>query len=132
MSCLDAIHAIICKLVPDIKREDMAHLSPALFCPCLACKGVVKVHEKNGTFVAMAEEGSVMYARCADRLCCCSGEDLRSGWMDVVDSKNPRPWIKLTAEKMAEFESKTRQTVLAGKRKRQTKGAPADDSPPSE
>jgi hypothetical protein len=47
--------------------------------------------------------------------------------MDVVDSKTPRPWIKLTAEKMAEFESKTRQqTVLAGKRRRQAK--PVDES----
>ena len=94
----------------------MAHISGALFCPCLACKGVIRVHENNGTFVAMAEEDSVLYARCADSSCCCDKEDMESGWMDVVKDSGSRPWVRLTKEKLAELQSKVQQATINRKR----------------
>lgn len=127
MKCLDTSYHMLLSLVPGVERGCMAHLSPSLFCPCLACKGIIKVHSKNGTFVAVAEEGRVLYARCADWTCKCGVEDLGSGWMEVVikndcnnsgdssSSSSQRPWVKLTEEKVLEFESKCKQ--LADERK---------------
>jgi hypothetical protein len=106
MPTLDCLHSTLSTSVPGIKREDMAHLSRALFCPCLACKGEIKVHGSNGTYVALAEKGMVLYARCADRTCVCGEEDIKSGWMDVLEGTGARPWIKLTEEKLEELESK--------------------------
>ncbi len=88
----------------------MAHISRALFCPCLACKGVIRVHASNGTFVAVAEEGKILYARCSDRTCRCDKEELEDGWMDVVKDSGTRPWIRLTLEKLEELESEAQHT----------------------
>jgi len=111
MRCLDLVFQNLCSVLDPYKaglrRENVAHVSHALFCPCLACKGVCKVHERNGTFVVVAQEGGVLYARCADSSCYCSEEEASSGWMDVVCAKTGRPWIRLTPESLAEFESKT-------------------------
>ena len=104
MPCLGPIHEMLSKHVQGIKKEDVAHISRAFFCPCLACKGLIKIHENNGTFVAMAEEGKVIYARCSDRSCLCDEKDIKDGCMDVVEGTGARPWIRLTAEKMAELE----------------------------
>jgi hypothetical protein len=107
MPCLTPIHELLSRHVDGIKRENVAHISRAFFCPCLACKGVIKIHENNGTFVAMAEEGKVVYARCADRSCLCSEEDIKKGdCMEVVEGTGARPWIKLTAERMAALEAR--------------------------
>ena len=95
----------------------MGHLLRTLFCPSLACKGEFRVHDSNGTFVALAEEGSVLYARCSDSSCTCSEEDVKSGWMDVVDGTGRRPWVRLTAAKLAEVESRIQ---YAGKKKRKS------------
>jgi hypothetical protein len=111
MPCLDPIHVVLSRLVPGVRREDMAHVLRTLICPCLACKGVPKVHESNGTFVALAEGGDVLYARCSDWSCCCEELDMKSGWMDIVEGSGTRPWVKLTAEKMAEFEAKVHQRL---------------------
>jgi hypothetical protein len=105
MACLNPIHEMLSKHVDGVKRENMAHMTRAFFCPCLACKGVIKIHENNGTFVAVAEEGKVLYARCSDRSCLCVEEDIKLGCMEVVQGTGARPWIKLTAEKMAELEA---------------------------
>lgn len=105
MHCLDAIHGMLSQFVQDVKRENVAHVNRTLFCPCLACKGVIKVHASNGTFVAVAEEGRVLYARCSDWTCKCEKKDLESGLMDVVEGSGTRPWIKLTAKKLQELES---------------------------
>lgn len=105
MHCLDAIHGMLSKYVQGVKRESVAHVTRTLFCPCLACKGVIKVHASNGTFVAVAEEGKVLYARCSDRTCQCDREDLESGLMEIVDGSGARPWIRLTVEKLKELES---------------------------
>jgi hypothetical protein len=105
MHCLDHVHAHISGYVRDIKRQDVAHISRALFCPCLACKGVVRVHSSNGTFVAVAEDGNALYARCSDRTCLCDKEDMEQDWVDVIQASGPRPWIKLTATKLAVLES---------------------------
>jgi hypothetical protein len=106
MPCLDSIHAQLIKLIPSLRREDMAHVARTLMCPCLACKGIPKVHGSNGTFVALAEGGDVLYARCSDWTCCCDESDTTSGWMDIVEGSGTRPWVKLTAEKMAQFEER--------------------------
>lgn len=119
MPCLDGVYKTLSPHAPDIRREDVARLSPALFCPSLACKGVCKVHENNGTFVAVTPKGDVLYARCADWSCCCSEEEIKSGWMDVV-CKGTRPWIKLTAEKIAEFESRNQLQMCRKRRRRET------------
>ena len=95
----------------------MAHITGALFCPCLACKGVIRVHENNGTFVAVAEEGSVLYARCADSSCRCDKEEMESGWMDVVKDSGPRPWVRLTEEKLAELQGKVQQAAINRKKR---------------
>ena len=105
MHCLDALHGMLSKYVQGVKRENVAHIKRALFCPCLACKGVIRVHDQNGTFVAVAEEGAVLYARCSDWTCCCDKEDFERCYMDVVEGSGTRPWIKLTAEKLEELES---------------------------
>ena len=109
MHCLNSIHTALATFVQGVSRDGMAHISGALFCPCLACKGVIKIHGSNGTFVAVAEEGRVVYARCADSSCCCDKDDAESGWMDVVKDTGPRPWVKLTEEKLAELQSKVQQ-----------------------
>ena len=70
---------------------------------------MIKVHERNGTFVAVAEDGDVLYARCSDSSCSCDVEDMESGWMEVVKDSGKRPWVKLTAEKLGEFEERARQ-----------------------
>ena len=105
MNCLDPIHTMLSVHVQGVKREDVAHIARALFCPCLACKGVIKVHENNGTFVAVAEEGRVLYARCADGSCLCEAEDMTGGCMDVVNGTGKRPWIRLTPDKLLELET---------------------------
>lgn len=87
---------MLSKFVHGIKRENMAHVSRALFCPCLACKGVIKVHANNGTFVAVAEEGAVLYARCSDWTCHCERADFEGSCVEVVEGSGTRPWIKLT------------------------------------
>jgi hypothetical protein len=110
MPCLNHIHSTLSQLVPGVVREKVAHISRALFCPCLACKGVPKVHESNGTFVALAEDGDVLYARCSDSSCSCDDKDMESDWMEVVKNSGKRPWVKLTAEKLGEFEGRTRQS----------------------
>lgn len=122
MQCLDNLHSALSSLVRDVRRGDMAHLTPALFCPSLACKGICKVHENNGTFVALARGGEVLYARCADWTCCCEQKDLEAGWMEVVagGKAGTRPWIKLTAEKMAEFEKRTQHEEPKWKKKKTT------------
>lgn len=112
MHCLGPIHHMLSSLVPNVKKEDVAHVSPAIFCPCLACKGVVKVHDKNGTFVALADEGNVLYARCADRTCHCSVEELESGWMEVVGT-GARPWVKITAQSVLEFERRVQRKATS-------------------
>jgi hypothetical protein len=104
MSCLDPLHELLSRHVDGVKREDMAHIARALFCPSLACKGIIKVHENNGTFVAMAEEGRVVYARCSDKSCVCTERDVTDGPVEVVQGTGARPWIKLTEDKMAELE----------------------------
>ena len=106
MHCLDPIHTKLSQHVQGVKREDVAHIARTLFCPCLACKGVIKVHENNGTFVAVAEEGRVLYARCADGSCLCEEKDLMSGCMDVVDGTGKRPWIRLTPERLQDLEAR--------------------------
>lgn len=118
MPCLDKVYSFLSDQVQDIRREDVARLSPALFCPTLACKGVCKVHENNGTFVAVNPKGDVLYARCADSTCHCDEEEMKQGCMDVICG-GTRPWIKLTAEKMAEFEGKTQSLQVMMCRKRQ-------------
>lgn len=105
MHCLDAIHGMLSKYVQGVKRESVAHVTRTLFCPCLACKGVIRVHDRNGTFVAVAEDGKALYARCSDWTCQCEKEDIESGLMEVVEGSGTRPWIKLTAEKLQELES---------------------------
>lgn len=70
---------------------------------------MIRVHDSNGTFVAVAEEGRVLYARCADSSCQCDQEDAESGWLEVVKDSGPRPWVKLTEEKLAELESRIQQ-----------------------
>jgi hypothetical protein len=105
MSCLDKIHIMLSNLVEGIKRENMAHIARALFCPCLACKGVIRVHEKNGTFVAVAEEGRVLYARCADISCSCDEDEIKSDWAnDVVKGSGRRPWVRLSVDKLEKME----------------------------
>ena len=133
MHCLNSIHTVLSTFVQGVSREGMAHICGALFCPCLACKGVVRVHDSNGTFVAVAEEGRAVYARCADSSCCCSEKDVESGWMDVVKdsgsrpwvkNSGSRPWVKLTEEKLAEFESRVQQQKMtAGQGTKQTTAA---------
>lgn len=110
MSCLDAIHGSLSLLVQGVKRESVAHIKRALFCPCLACKGIIKVHDQNGTFVAVAEDGKVLYARCSDWTCRCDKEDLESGLMEVAGGSGTRPWIRLTLEKLEELESEAQHT----------------------
>jgi hypothetical protein len=105
MHCLEHVHSHISGYVQDIKREDVAHISRALFCPCLACKGVFRVHESNGTFVAVAEGGKILYARCSDRTCLCDKEDMEESYLEVVERSGSRPWIKLTEESMEHLES---------------------------
>lgn len=117
MPCLDPIHVVLSKLIPSVRREDMAHISRTVLCPCLACKGIPKVHESNGTFVAVAEGGNVLYARCSDWSCCCDEKDITSGWMEVVEGSGARPWVKLTAEKMVEFEQKVQERLSKKARK---------------
>ena len=110
MSCLDTIHIMLSKLVEGVKRENMAHISRALFCPCLACKGVMRVHEKNGTFVAVAEEGKVLYARCADMSCLCDEDEIEGDWAkDVVKGSGKRPWVRLTMDKLEELQRKPKK-----------------------
>ena len=105
MSCLDTIHIKLSNLVEGIKRENMAHIARALFCPCLACKGVVRVHEKNGTFVAVAEEGRVLYVRCADISCRCDEDEIKSDWAnDVVKGSGKRPWVRLSLDRLEQME----------------------------
>ena len=109
MHCLDAIHGSLSKWVQGVKRKHVGHVNRALFCPCLACKGVIKVHERNGTFVAVAEDGATLYARCSDWTCQCDKKDLESGLMEIVAGSGTRPWIKLTVAKMEELESSAQQ-----------------------
>lgn len=126
MRCLDGVHSLLTSRVQGVRREDMARLSPALFCPSLACKGICKVHESNGTYVAVAERGSVLYARCADHTCHCDAEDIEEGWMEVVtDCGGTRPWIKLTAERMAKFEAETQQEQPKWKRSKTMASLPS-------
>jgi hypothetical protein len=131
MNSLDYIHTKLSSIVPlaSIKREDVAHIGSYLFCPSLACKGILRVHSRNGTYVALAEGGTMLYARCADYTCRCSKEEIESGWMDVVCDEDVRPWVKLTVEKLAEFSRKIQQ-----QRKRKHPGHPVPDddssSPP--
>lgn len=117
MRCLDAIHSSLSQFVQGVKRENVAHVSRALFCPCLACKGVIRIHDRNGTFVAVAEEGAVLYARCSDWTCRCDKEDLQSGLMDVAGGSGTRPWIRLTLEKLEALESEDENTKKKKKRK---------------
>lgn len=126
MHCLDSIHSVLVTFVQGVSRQGMAHVSGALFCPCLACKGVIRIHESNGTFVALAEEGKVVYARCADSSCCCDKDDAESGWMDVVKDTGPRPWVKLTEEKLAELQSKVQQLKQANSTRKRKERPPED------
>jgi hypothetical protein len=103
------MHCTLSKWVKGIKREHVAHIKRALFCPCLACKGVIKVHDQNGTFVAVAEDGAALYARCSDWTCQCEKKDLESGLMEIVEGSGTRPWIKLSVEKLQELESSAQQ-----------------------
>lgn len=118
MQCLNALHCMLSKYVQGIKRESMAHVSRTLFCPCLACKGVIKVHASNGTFVAVAEDGNVLYARCSDRTCRCEKEELENGLMDIVEGSDNRPWIKLTAEKLQKLEDTASAAAVQHSRKK--------------
>lgn len=102
---------MLARLVPGVRREDVAHVAPAIFCPCLACKGVIKVHEKNGTFVALADDGGVLYARCADWTCRCSEEDLGLGWMDPVAGSGQRPWVRITPASIKGLVEKVRAST---------------------
>lgn len=111
MHSLGPIHDMLARLVPGVRREDVAHVAPAIFCPCLACKGVIKVHEKNGTFVALADDGGVLYARCADWTCRCSEEDLELGWMDPVAGSGQRPWVRITPASIKGLVEKVRAST---------------------
>ena len=109
MNSLDYIHVVLSSQVKTIKREDVAHIGGYLFCPSVACKGILKVHSRNGTFVALAEDGHVLYARCSDKTCNCTKEQMESGHMDVLNKDDTRPWVRLTEEKLVEFASKIQQ-----------------------
>lgn len=120
MPCLNHVHKMLESMVPGVRREDVAHVSHAMFCPCLACKGVIKVHGNNGTFVAVAEEGRVLYARCADRTCLCSEEEIKQACMETVPNSGLRPWVKITPIKLEELEKNVRNTpAQTPSRKRQ-------------
>ena len=70
---------------------------------------MIKVHERNGTFVAVTEDGAALYARCSDWTCQCEKKDLESGLMEIVEGSGTRPWIKLSVEKLQELESSAQQ-----------------------
>ncbi len=104
MQSLNHIHSMLSSLVPGIKRQKTVHMSRTIFCPSLACKGIIHVHEGNGTFVALDDKEETLYARCSDRSCVCSEEDTERGYMDVIKKTGPRPWVKLTAEILESIE----------------------------
>lgn len=112
MQSLNYIHKTLSSLVPGIKRQKTVHISRTIFCPSLACKGIIHVHEGNGTFVALDDKEETLYTRCSDRLCVCSEEDTKKGYMDVIKNSGPRPWVKLTEEALEDIEENIRSKKL--------------------
>ena len=113
MQCLTHIHTRLSALLPGIKLQKTAHIARTLFCPTLACKGRVRVHEGNGTYVTLEEDEKTIYARCSDRSCVCNEEDMDKGYTNVIPNTGERPWIKLTAETLEEIE----ENIRSGKMK---------------
>jgi hypothetical protein len=103
MPCLKLRHQDLQKWVPNLKKEDVAHISGGCIpCPCMALSGKKVVHMSNGTFVAVV--GDVMYANCSDRSCTWMAKQKDDGSLEVEEllvegsGAYGRPWVKYTEE----------------------------------
>lgn len=100
MQCLEVKYARLKEYVPDVQREDMAHIIAAIPCPVQALHGKIQVHASNGVFVASSKNREVMYAMCSN--CSLSGEDIntKKSLASVVEGmeKSCHPWVKYTEE----------------------------------
>ena len=68
MPSLGSRYNALQKWIPELKMENMAHVSGGYIpCPCMALSGKKVVHSSNGTYVAVV--GDVMYANCSDMSC---------------------------------------------------------------
>lgn len=106
MPCLDSLHGILMKLIPEAKRANTAHVTGALFCPNNTRKP--KIHSSNGTFVVVV--GDVVYATCSDKSCYKKhqGTPLAGESVEVVagTEHNPQPWFKYTEKSYSGMEER--------------------------
>lgn len=115
MPCLDAIHKQLEELVPNIKRENTAHIVAALYCPNHVHEP--RIHSRNGIFVVV--EGDHVFATCSDQSCYnkhCPPSSLplpssaasQQHKVEVVEGteKWSRPWVKYTEQSYTQLEHK--------------------------
>jgi hypothetical protein len=113
MPSLESRYNGLKKWIPELKMENMAHVSGGhIFCPCMALAGKKVVHSSNGTYVAVL--GDVMYANCSDMSCtwrsssgvedrCGTEEDPESGGETMMllvkgTERFGHPWARYTED----------------------------------
>ena len=103
MPSLNKMHSSLVEIVPDVKRENTAHVVAALFCPNTLL--APRIHPSNGIYVVVC--GETVYARCSDGSCSWSGipnkaadedSEQRAEEVEVVAGTGHwrRPWVKYT------------------------------------
>lgn len=101
MPSLENRYNALKKWIPELKKEQMAHVSGGyIYCPCMALAGKKIVHSSNGTYVAVM--GDVLYANCSDMSCT---------WNEVAENQEDHemllvkgtesfghPWVRYTED----------------------------------
>ncbi len=104
MPSLESRYNGLKKWIPELKMENMAHVSGGhILCPCMALTGKKVVHSSNGTYVAVL--GDVMYANCSDMSCTWrktggseGKEESESSLLVEGTERFGHPWVRYTED----------------------------------